>query len=55
MLWASQVARAIRARRDGKKPPKEVQFPGLEDGAAGVAFIGAAVRSSKANSRWVKV
>ena len=51
----SEVARAIRARRDGKKPPKEVQFPGLEDGAAGVAFIEAAVKSSKANSRWVKV
>jgi predicted dehydrogenase len=51
----SEVARAIRARREGKKPPKEVDFPGLEDGAAGVAFIEAAVRSSKANSRWVKV
>ena len=51
----SEVARAIRARRDGRKPPKEVQFPGLEDGAAGVAFIEAAVKSSKANSRWVKV
>jgi predicted dehydrogenase len=51
----SEVARAIRARREGKKPPKEVLFPGLEDGAAGVAFIEAAVRSSKANGRWVKV
>jgi predicted dehydrogenase len=51
----AEVARAIRARRDGRKPQKEVLFPGLEDGAAGVAFIEAAVRSSKANSRWVKV
>ncbi|MDP9137976.1 MAG: Gfo/Idh/MocA family oxidoreductase [Pseudomonadota bacterium] len=51
----SEVARAIRARRDGRKPAREVQFPGLEDGAAGVAFIEAAVKSSKANSRWVKV
>jgi predicted dehydrogenase len=51
----SEVARAIRARREGKKPPKEVDFPGLEDGAAGVAFIEAAVKSSKANSKWVKV
>jgi predicted dehydrogenase len=51
----TEVARAIRARRDGKKAAKEVAFPGLEDGAAGVAFIEAAVKSSKANSRWVKV
>jgi predicted dehydrogenase len=51
----TEVARAIRARRDGKKAAKEVAFPGLEDGAAGVEFIEAAVKSSKANSRWVKV
>ncbi len=51
----SEVGRAIQARREGRKAPKEVQFPGLEDGAAGVRFIEAAVKSSKANSRWVKV
>lgn len=52
----SEVARAIKAKREGKKRPgKEVQFPGLEDGAKGVAFIEAAVKSSKANGRWVNV
>jgi predicted dehydrogenase len=51
----SEVARAIRARREGRKPAKEVDFPGLVDGAAGVAFIEAAVKSSKANCKWVKV
>jgi predicted dehydrogenase len=51
-----EVARAIKTRRDRKKSwDKEVTFPGLEDGAKGVAFIEAAVKSSKANGRWVKV
>ena len=52
----TEVARAIRAKRDGRKSwDKEVQFPGLEDGAKGVAFIEAAVKSSKGNGKWVKV
>lgn len=51
----TEVARAIRAKRDGRKSwDKDVQFPGLEDGAKGVAFIEAAVKSSKSNGRWVK-
>jgi predicted dehydrogenase len=51
----TEVARAIRARRDGRKSwDKDVQFPGLEDGAKGVAFIEAAVKSSKGNGKWVK-
>jgi predicted dehydrogenase len=52
----TEVARAIRAKRDGRKSwDKDVQFPGLEDGAKGVAFIEAAVKSSKGNGKWVKV
>ena len=52
----AEVARAIKARRNGKKSwDKAIQFPGLEDGAKGVAFIEAAVKSSKANGRWIKV
>jgi predicted dehydrogenase len=52
----AEVARAIKAKREGKKSwDKAVQFPGLEDGAQGVAFIEAAVKSSKGNGRWVKV
>ena len=46
---------AIKAARNGKKPPKGVQFPGIEDGVAGMAFIEACVKSSKANAKWVKV
>ena len=52
----TEVARAIRARRQGKKTwDKEIQFPGLDDGLKGVAFIEATVKSSKGNGRWVKV
>jgi predicted dehydrogenase len=52
----SEVARAIKAKRDGRKSwDKDVQFPGLEDGAKGVAFIEAAVKSSKGNGKWVAV
>jgi predicted dehydrogenase len=52
----AEVARAIKAKRDGRKSwDKDVQFPGLEDGAKGVAFIEAAVKSSKGNGKWVKV
>jgi predicted dehydrogenase len=51
----SEVAAAIKAARNGKKPPKGVLFPGIEDGVAGMAFIEACVKSSKANAKWVKV
>jgi predicted dehydrogenase len=51
----TEVARAIKAKRQGRKQwEKSVQFPGLDDGARGVAFIEAAVKSSKANGRWMK-
>ena len=51
----TEVARAIKARRAGKKPDKDVQFPGIEDGVAGMAFIEACVKSSARNGKWVKV
>ena len=50
----SEVAAAIKAARSGKKPPKAVQFPTIEDGVKGLAFIEAAVKSSKANGKWTK-
>jgi predicted dehydrogenase len=49
----TEVARAIRARTAGKKPDPEVQFPGISDGVAGMAFIEACVKSSAKNGRWV--
>jgi predicted dehydrogenase len=51
----TEVAQAIKARRAGKKPDKNVQFPGVEDGVAGMAFIEACVKSSVRNGKWVKV
>ncbi|HTR15075.1 MAG TPA: gfo/Idh/MocA family oxidoreductase, partial [Roseiarcus sp.] len=50
----SEVAQAIKAARSGKKPPKGVHFPTIEDGIKGMAFIEAAVKSSKGNGKWVK-
>ncbi len=51
----TEVAHAIKAARSGKKPPKGVHFPTIEDGVKGLAFIEAAVKSSKANGKWVKL
>jgi predicted dehydrogenase len=51
----SEVATAIRAARSGRRPPKEVLFPTVEDGVLGMAFIEAAVASSKAKGRWIKL
>jgi predicted dehydrogenase len=51
----TEVASAIKAKRAGKKPDKDVQFPGIEDGVAGMAFIEACVKSSAKNGKWTKV
>ena len=51
----TEVARAIKAKRAGKKLDKDVQFPGIEDGVAGMAFIEACVKSSARNGKWMKV
>ena len=50
----SEVALAIKAARVGKKPLKSAHFPTIDDGVKGLAFIEAAVKSSKANGKWVK-
>jgi predicted dehydrogenase len=51
----TEVAQAIKAKRAGKKPDKDVTFPGIEDGVAGMAFIEACVKSSAKNGKWTKV
>jgi predicted dehydrogenase len=51
----SEVARAIKARRAGKKPDRDVMFPGVADGVAGMAFIEACVKSSARNGKWTKL
>ncbi len=51
----TEVARAIKAKRASKKLDKDVQFPGIADGVAGMAFIEACVKSSARNGKWTKV
>ena len=51
----NEVAKAIIAARTGKKPDKDVAYPGIKDGVEGMAFIEACVKSSKANAKWVKL
>ena len=51
----NEVAKAIVAARAGKKPDKDVQFPGIKDAVEGMAFIEACVKSSSKNAKWVKL
>ncbi len=51
----TEAARAIKAKRAGKKQDKDVQFPGIADAVAGMAFIEACVKSSSKNGRWTKL
>jgi hypothetical protein len=51
-------ATAIRARIDGRKLAKDDpanDYPKIEDGVRGMAFIEAVVKSSKANAAWTKL
>ena len=50
-----EAALAIRALRNGEARPKEVQYPTVQDGLLGMRFIDACIRSSQANSAWVKL
>jgi predicted dehydrogenase len=49
----TEVAHAIRAGRQGKRPDGEVLFPTVEDGLHGVEFIAAAVKSSANGATWI--
>ena len=52
----AEAASAIRAHGNkNSKVNKDVVFPTVADGVAGVAFVDACVRSSKKNGAWVKL
>jgi predicted dehydrogenase len=51
----TEVADVIRARRTDAPLPKDVEFPTIADGVAGMAFIEAAVSSERNNGRWTKL
>ena len=41
------------ARLDGTKPPKEaLDFPSVEDGVRGLAFIDNLIRSNESKEKW---
>ncbi len=49
-----EFAIAIEARREGRDLPDGLlAYPGLEEGAAGVAFIQAAIRSNAEGGAWI--
>jgi len=49
-----EAFRAIEAELKGKPLPKDLDYPGIEDGVYGMAFIETVVRSSKLGAKWVK-
>jgi hypothetical protein len=52
----SDVALAIKATRAGEKSPKVLHSLTIDDGVRGPAFVdAAAVKSSKADHKWVKM
>jgi predicted dehydrogenase len=51
----SEIAAAIRARRAGATLDPAVTFPTIDDGVKGVAFIEAAVASSRNGAAWVSL
>jgi predicted dehydrogenase len=46
---------AIAAEVEGRKPPRNLDFPTIDDGVTGMTFIATAVKSSKLGARWVKL
>lgn len=50
-----EAFRAIAAEIEGKPQPKDLDFPTIDDGIEGMAFIETAVKSSKLGAKWVKM
>ena len=50
-----EAARAIRAEVDGQPVPEGLDFPTVDDGVEGMAFIAAAVESAKGGGIWTKM
>lgn len=50
----AEAFRAISAEVQGQPLPKDLDFPTIEDGVEGMAFIETLVKSAKAGARWVK-
>jgi predicted dehydrogenase len=50
-----EAARAIEAETSGQRIPESCDFPRVEDGVAGMAFVDAAVESAKNGGVWTKM
>lgn len=50
-----EVFRAIRAEQAGQPIPRDLDFPTIDDGVAGMLFIETVVKSAKAGARWTKM
>jgi predicted dehydrogenase len=49
-----EAFRAIAAEVEGRRKPRDLDFPTIEDGVQGMVFIDAVVRSSRRGARWVR-
>ncbi|MDD2762956.1 MAG: Gfo/Idh/MocA family oxidoreductase [Opitutaceae bacterium] len=49
-----EAFRAIAAEVEGRPLPKDLDFPTIDDGVIGMAFIETAVKSSRLGARWVQ-
>lgn len=49
-----EAFRAIRAEVTGKKMPSDLDFPTIDDGVEGMAFIETVVKSSARGAKWLK-
>jgi predicted dehydrogenase len=50
-----EAARAIEAVKSGQPIPSDIDYPTVEDGVLGMAFIATAVSSAKNGSTWTKL
>jgi len=50
-----ETFRAIAAEALGRRAPKNLDFPTIDDGVEGMAFIETVVKSSKRGAKWVKM
>lgn len=49
-----EAFRAIEAEVAGRRPPRGLDFPTIDDGVIGMAFIETAVKSARLGARWLK-
>jgi hypothetical protein len=50
-----EAARAIGAETSGQRIPEDCDFPSVEDGVAGMAFVETAVESATNGGAWTKM